>query len=188
MNDAHENASLQRIKTMDEPSYQYSGPSIYFPPLCWEIIVDFLPMWRSLHRKRLRQCFEIREKKYKEYGWFWCSRKFIGIKALKDGIWCTKILDIPNLVCRVISREKNQVLSNPWTTHRTWCGPFKTHIHYESMNTEEILEYLNKENKSKYKIRNNDYGNFTSEALIVSMVYKVCKNLVWRTILLDSAD
>ena len=39
--------------------------SIYFPPLCWKIIVDFLPMWRSLHRKRLRQCFEITEKKYK---------------------------------------------------------------------------------------------------------------------------
>jgi len=128
---------------------------MYFPPLCWEIIVDFLPMWRSLHRKRLRQCFEIREKKYKEYGWFWCSRNFIGIKALKDGIWCSKILDIPNLVCRVISREKNQALSNPWTTKwpRTWCGPFKTHIHYESMNTEEILEYLNKENKSTHKIR-----------------------------------
>ena len=161
---------------------------MFFPPLCWEIIVDFLTMWRSLHRKRLRQCLEIRENNYKEYTGFWCSRKFIGIKALNNAYMCTKILDVPNLVCMVISREKNKVLS-PFP--KNWRGndddwvmggsvTFKTYIHYESMNTEEILEYLNKENKSKYKIRNNDYGNFTDEVLTVSMLSNNVASAVWH--------
>jgi hypothetical protein len=141
MNDAHENASLQRIKTMDEPSYRGPSRQVVYDDIL-HYIMGFSVAWKKLIQMNqrlpyrildignlsliIKECIDERAKGYESLQWFWTKTRYQISRMVEEDMreYYRK---------KAITILKNSVIIDNWINHILYSpGGMRYKIHKTS--------------------------------------------------------